>query len=155
MAKSSSIERFHSRDRHLYRFIGTKESLYVRKGLVWNSNMAAVSLLWNSYMAAMTPCENALQEVMTARRHKVSVSVPVKIETCVSHSEWSENIPLYPSLVIVICKPLGQQACKQGIAQVTEEWIKRQKGQLLKSIPSLVMLMNVLKKRQSGNNTSF
>ena len=40
MANSSSIERFHSRGRHLCKFIGTKESLYVRKGLVWNSNMA-------------------------------------------------------------------------------------------------------------------
>ena len=70
--------------------------------------MAAVSLLWNNNMAAMTPCENALYEVLTAIRHKVSVSVPVKIETCVSHSEWSENIPLYPSLVIVICKSLAQ-----------------------------------------------
>ena len=49
--------------------------------------MAAVSLLWNTNMAAITPCENVLYEVMTARRHKVSVSLPVKIETCVSHSE--------------------------------------------------------------------
>ena len=45
--------------------IGTKESIYVRKefnprGLVWNTNMAAVSLFWNTNMAAVTSCENAL-----------------------------------------------------------------------------------------------
>ena len=45
--------------------IGTKERIYVRKefnprGLVWNTNMAAVSLFWNTNMAAVTSCENAL-----------------------------------------------------------------------------------------------
>ena len=43
--------------------IGTKESVYVRnnpRGLVWNTNMAAVSLFWNTNMAAVTSCENAL-----------------------------------------------------------------------------------------------
>ena len=39
--------------------IGTKESIYVRKefnprGLVWNTNMAAVSMFWNTNMAAVT-----------------------------------------------------------------------------------------------------
>ena len=43
-----SIERFHSRDQQLCKFIGTKESVYIRKtstltGLVWYTNMAAVS----------------------------------------------------------------------------------------------------------------
>ena len=30
------------------------------RGLVWNTNMAAVSLFWNTNMAAVTSCENAL-----------------------------------------------------------------------------------------------
>ena len=46
-----------------YLFIGTKESVYIRKefnstGLVWDINMAAVSLFWDTNMAAMTSCEN-------------------------------------------------------------------------------------------------
>ena len=32
-------------------------------GLVWYTNMAAVSLFWNSNMAAVTSCENALYVV--------------------------------------------------------------------------------------------
>ena len=44
--------------------IGRKESVYIRNGstptgLVWNSNMAAVSLFWNTNMAAVTSCEKA------------------------------------------------------------------------------------------------
>ena len=57
---------FHSRGQLLfiiYLFIGTKESVYIRKefnstGLVWDINMAAVSLFWDTNMAAMTSCEN-------------------------------------------------------------------------------------------------
>ena len=61
-----TIERFHSRDQHLCKFIGTKESVYMKKksstprGLVWNTNLATVSLCWNTNMAAVTSCENAL-----------------------------------------------------------------------------------------------
>jgi len=61
------IERFHSRGQQLCKFIGTKESFYIRKefnstpkGLVWYTNMAAISLFWNTNMAAMTSRENAL-----------------------------------------------------------------------------------------------
>ena len=59
------IERFHSRGQHLCKFIGTKESVCIRKsstpkGLVWNTNMAAVSLFWDTNMAAVTSCENTL-----------------------------------------------------------------------------------------------
>ena len=31
-----------------------------RTGLVWDTNMAAVSLFWDTNMAAVTTCENAL-----------------------------------------------------------------------------------------------
>ena len=58
MHSSVNILCFHSRGQHLCKFIGTKESLYIRKefnshrtGL--NTNMAAVSL----FLAAMTSCE--------------------------------------------------------------------------------------------------
>ena len=51
--KRTEIDRFHSRGQHLCKFIGTKESVYIRKefnstGLVWDTNMAAVSLFWNT-----------------------------------------------------------------------------------------------------------
>ena len=61
-----TIERFHSRDQHLCKFIGTKESVYIKKksstprGLIWNTNMATVSLFWNINMVAVTSRENAL-----------------------------------------------------------------------------------------------
>ena len=43
------MERFHSRDQYLCKFIGTKESVYIKNcstptGLFWDTNMAAVSL---------------------------------------------------------------------------------------------------------------
>ena len=62
--KRTEIDRFHSRGQHLCKFIGTKESVYIRKefnstGLVWNTNMAAVSLFWDINMTAVTSCENA------------------------------------------------------------------------------------------------
>ena len=56
-----TIERFHSRDQHLCKFMGTKESVYIRKE--FNSHrtgMAAVLLFWNTNMAAVTSGENAL-----------------------------------------------------------------------------------------------
>ena len=38
------------------------------RGLVWDTNMAAVSLFWDTNMAAVTSCENTLyQEPMTHR----------------------------------------------------------------------------------------
>ena len=51
--KRTEIDRFHSRGQHLCKFIGTKESVYIRKefnstGLVWDTNMVAVSLFWNT-----------------------------------------------------------------------------------------------------------
>ena len=60
-------ERFHSRNQQLlYKFIRAKESFYIKeKGLtptrlVWETNMAAVSLFGNTKMAEMTSRENAL-----------------------------------------------------------------------------------------------
>ena len=55
---------FHSRGQHLFKFIATKESVYIRKksstltGLVWDTNMTAVSLFWDTNTAAMTASEN-------------------------------------------------------------------------------------------------
>ena len=42
-----------------------EKRVYIRKeltptGLVWNTNMAAVSFFWNNNMAAVTSCENAI-----------------------------------------------------------------------------------------------
>ena len=57
------IERFHSRDYRPYWFTETKERICIKiefdsKGLVWDTNMAAISLFWDTYMAAVTSCEN-------------------------------------------------------------------------------------------------
>ena len=59
------IERFHSRGQHLCKFIGTKGMVCIRKsstpkGLIWNINMATVSVFWDIKMAAVTSCENTL-----------------------------------------------------------------------------------------------
>ena len=59
----NSIMCFHSRGQHLCKFIGTKESVYIRKefnstGLVSDTNMAIVLLFWDTDMAAMTSWEN-------------------------------------------------------------------------------------------------
>ena len=61
----ASIECFLSRDQQISKFITTEESVYVKKsstptGLVWDTNMAAVSLFRDTNMAAVTSCENAL-----------------------------------------------------------------------------------------------
>ena len=55
----SSIERFHARGRQACKVIGTKESVHARKelnatGLVWNTNMIAISLFYDTNMAAVT-----------------------------------------------------------------------------------------------------
>ena len=61
-----TIGRFHSRGRYLCKFIATKESVFSQErsstptGLVWDTNMAAVSLFWDTNMAAVTSCENTL-----------------------------------------------------------------------------------------------
>jgi len=64
---SSHIECFYSRGHYLCKFIGTKESVCIRKefnsqriSLGLNTNMAAVSLFWDTDMAAVTSCENTL-----------------------------------------------------------------------------------------------
>ena len=59
------MERFHSRGHHLCKFIRTKESVCIRKecnptGMVWDTNMATVSLFWDTNVAAVTLCENTL-----------------------------------------------------------------------------------------------
>ena len=38
----------------------TQEKSSVHTGLVWYTNMVAISLFWNNNMAAVTSCENAL-----------------------------------------------------------------------------------------------
>ena len=55
-----NIECFHSCDYRPYWYTETKESIW--RGLVWDTNMAAVSLFWDTNMAAVTSCENTLFE---------------------------------------------------------------------------------------------
>ena len=50
---------------NIYANLLEKKRVYIRKeltptGLVWNTNMAAVSFFWNNNMAAVTSCENAI-----------------------------------------------------------------------------------------------
>ena len=44
----------------------TKEKSSIPTGLVWYTNMAAISLLWNTNMAAVTSCVNALFQGLKA-----------------------------------------------------------------------------------------
>ena len=37
-----------------------RKRLHKKRGLVWDINMAAVSLFWDTNMAAVTSCENTL-----------------------------------------------------------------------------------------------
>ena len=52
-----------SRAQQPCKFIGTKRRVYIRKllnsGLVWYTNMAAVSFVWNTNIAAVTSCAYA------------------------------------------------------------------------------------------------
>ena len=57
---TSSIECFHLRDYRPYWFAETKESICIPRGLVWDTNMAAISLFWDTNMVAVTSCENTL-----------------------------------------------------------------------------------------------
>ena len=62
------IEPFHSRNQRLCKFIGTKESFYIRKGstfkgLVWGNNTAAV-FFRDINMADVTSCENTLKTLL-------------------------------------------------------------------------------------------
>ena len=62
-------EHLHSRSQHPYKFTQTKGSVYIKekkstpRGLLWNTNMAAVSLFWNTNRDTVTSCENALYTV--------------------------------------------------------------------------------------------
>ena len=74
---------FHSRGQRLCKFIGMKESVYIRKEfnshrtgleqkngrrfIVWETNMAAVSLFWDTNMAAMTSCENTQLHILNVK----------------------------------------------------------------------------------------
>ena len=52
-------ERFHSHDQHPYWFTETKGNVHIKiefiipGGLVWYTNMVAVSLFWNANMATI------------------------------------------------------------------------------------------------------
>ena len=69
--KRTEIDRFHSRGQHLCKFIGTKESVYIRKefnstGLVWDTNMAAVSLFWNTNIKrSIERCDWFIKRIQT------------------------------------------------------------------------------------------
>ena len=59
------IECFHSHGQHLGKFIGTKQSVCIRKefnsrGLVWDTNMTTDLLFWDTNTAAVKSCENTL-----------------------------------------------------------------------------------------------
>ena len=63
--KKVLIEHFHSNGQHLCKFIGTKEIKAFAKeksstprGLVWDTNMVAISLFWHTNMVAVTSREN-------------------------------------------------------------------------------------------------
>ena len=51
-------EPFHSRGQHLGKCLGKKESVYIRKEF-------STGLVWNTNMAAMTSCENAIYLLQT------------------------------------------------------------------------------------------
>jgi len=53
----------------------TSEKSSTSRGLVWNTNMAAVSLFWNTNMAAVTSCENALFTGNNQRHHNQKYSL--------------------------------------------------------------------------------
>ena len=62
------IERFHSRDQYLCKFMRAKESVYIRKARVQllRQNLFGtpiwppINCFWDTDMAAVTSCENAL-----------------------------------------------------------------------------------------------
>ena len=64
--EKARIECLQSRGQHLCNFIGTKESVFMKKefktptGLVWDTNIAAISLFWNTNLVTMTSCKNTL-----------------------------------------------------------------------------------------------
>ena len=64
--KNSIIECFHSRGQRPYKFIGTKESVCIRKEFnshrigLGHQHGCAVSLFWDTNKAAVTSCENTL-----------------------------------------------------------------------------------------------
>ena len=64
------LECFHLRGQHVCKFIGTKESVCIRKEFNFHRiglghNMAAVSLFWDTNMATVTSCENTLLSTCT------------------------------------------------------------------------------------------
>ena len=57
------IERFHSRGQHVCKFIGTKESVYIRKlpkDIFLVHQHGRRFIVFDTNMAALTSCENAL-----------------------------------------------------------------------------------------------
>ena len=61
----SKIERFYSCGEQIYKFIGTKELVYIKKGsiptgLALETTTAAVSLFWGNNVTVVTSYENVL-----------------------------------------------------------------------------------------------
>ena len=61
----SKIERFYSCGEQIYKFIGTKELVYIKKssiptGLALETTTAAVSLFWCNNVTVVTSYENVL-----------------------------------------------------------------------------------------------
>ena len=69
----------------------TKESVCKQNsstptGLVWDTNMAAVSLIWDTNMAAVTSCENTLYQV-----YSTETTIPyflAKNYLCEANGDW-------------------------------------------------------------------
>ena len=57
------MERFHSRGQYLECNFIAHEKGSIPTWLVWNSNMAAVSLFWDTSMATVTSRENTLYHI--------------------------------------------------------------------------------------------
>ena len=88
-----SIECFHSRGQHLCKFIGTRESVCIRKE--FKSHRIGLGhqhgrrfIVWDTNMAAVTSCENTLYVTLHFRdrrdaaslRHKNRVKITVMSE---------------------------------------------------------------------------
>ena len=70
-----TIESFHSRGHHLCKFIRTKNL----KGVVCNTDMAAVSLFWNTNTSAVTSCENDLYQLHNIEKKKCKTFLAYKL----------------------------------------------------------------------------
>ena len=105
--RRQSIECFHSRGQHLCKFIGTKESVCIKKrsstptGLSWYTNMVAVSLFWeHQYGRRDVMCKRSIGSKRTSSHPRFE---PRPTE---EHSERDAN-PKPPARDCPKGRPLG------------------------------------------------